>query len=53
MNEVMKMNPRNVNFSNECAFNSREYHFARRRNEVKLIYEAIAAGKIPGVKLDD
>jgi hypothetical protein len=37
MNEVMKMNPRNVNFSNECAFNSREYHFAKRRNEVKRL----------------
>ncbi|EIH4118698.1 hypothetical protein CHO22_003605 [Escherichia coli] len=25
----------------------------KRRDEAKLIYEAIAAGKIPGVKLDD
>lgn len=31
------MNPRNVTFSNECAFNSREYHFAKRRNEVKRL----------------
>lgn len=25
----------------------------KREDEAKLIYEAIAAGKIPGVKLDD
>ena len=31
------MNPRNVNFSNECVFNSHEYHFAKRRNEVERL----------------
>lgn len=31
------MNPRGTNFNNEYAFNSREYHFAKRRNEVKRL----------------
>ena len=31
------MNPRNVNFSNEYALNSRDYHFIKRRNEVKRL----------------